>query len=249
MVPEWFSKKEFWQQLLGVVVVLSVVVVLAGKAQAVPLVSDGDMSIGNWFSQIFSDTTPGGDASSLTMSEFGGGNPGSYLEIQHTYTGPGGLLVGHANFLTIHFPAFDGVLDALTYSFDVNFFNTPGQGGSPPGGVAFRAMLFQDNNVYQAGFQVATAAVWTTLTFTNLLPSDFVLIDGIGAPTPDFSLSGAPMLFGFFSANSSCCGGANVTTFGVDNFTVSNVAAALPLPASAALLMLGAAVLAARRRV
>lgn len=194
------------------------------------------------------DTTPGQDAAVNTSNGFTGGNPDAYLEVEHVYTGPGGLKVGHATLDSFYLLPIEGALNALTYSFDVNFFNTPGQGGSPPGAVAFRAMLIQGAGTYQAGFQIATAAAWTTLTFANLLTTDFVLIDCIAPLLPDFSMSGDIMLFGFLSGNGSGFGGQNTTVFGVDNFTGSNGAAGLPLLASALMLSLGLAVLAARRR-
>jgi hypothetical protein len=177
MAPERPSLKTLWQPLIGVAVILYAIAFLIGNAQAAPLFSDGDMNTFNWFSNFLEDTTPGQDAAANTSNGFTGGNPDAYLEVEHVYTGPGGLKVGHTTLDSFCLPPIEGVLNALTYSFDVNFFNTPGQGGSPPGAVAFRAMLIQGAGTYQAGFQIATAAAWTTLTFANLLPTDFVLID------------------------------------------------------------------------
>lgn len=256
MVPPMISQvtserpptKAIWQHLIGVVAVLLTIFFLIGNAKAAPLFSDGEMNSFNWISHVLEDTTPGQDAAVNTSSGFAGGSPDAYLEVEHVYTGPGGMKAGHTTLDSFYFPAVDGAINALTYSFDVNFLNAPGQGGSPPGAVAFRAMLVQGAGTYQAGFQVATTAAWTALTFASLLPTDFVLIDGIAPVLPDFSALGDFMLFGFLSGNGSAFGGQNTVAFGVDNFTVSNVTEALPIPASAAFLLLGFSVYAVRRR-
>jgi hypothetical protein len=210
MAPERPCLRTLWQPLIGVAVVLYTIVFIIGNAQAAPLFSDGGMNTFNWFSNLLEDTTSGQDAAANTSNGFTGGNPDAYIEVEHVYTGPGALKVGHTSFDSFYLPQFDGALSVLTYSIDVNFFNTPGHGGLPPGAVSFLAMLFQGGGTYQAGFQIATAAVWATLTFANLLPTDFVLIDGIAPVLPDFSVFGDLMLLGFLSGNGSGFGGQNI---------------------------------------
>jgi hypothetical protein len=97
-----------------------------------------------------------------------------------------------------------------------------------------------------AGNAVNTPS-WQTYTFTPVA-SDWFLINpsgGVSGPGPDFSAAGAPMRFGFFTANGTSAGGNPYTNVGLnDNFVVSFI----PAPSAAVLLALSGLIAARRNR-
>jgi uncharacterized protein (TIGR03437 family) len=117
----------------------------------------------------------------------------------------------------------------LTYSYDLNEF----QPQDPSRSVAYAPLLLQNDTYYAAlPYDGAFYPNWRRLSRANLIASDFVNVGGLGlvntigpGPTnPDFSCNGAPIQFGYITANSTSQTDlmSDVTSqSGIDNWMVT----------------------------
>ena len=150
------------------------------------------------------------------------GNPGAFRKTTQQWTGGNGVSAGleaaHLLFSTIHDPARDGAIDHVDFSFDVIVISQ--QGGTA--GVAIFPLLVQ-NGAYFQYYDAGNPVVWTHKTFSGLTATDFVNASAgarTGPLNPDFSSSGAPIQFGYATANGSATGVPMTTVSGVDNWNV-----------------------------
>jgi hypothetical protein len=183
--------------------------------------SDADFADANWTTTKVYDTTTAGDATITATQQTGGGNPGTFRETTQHWTGSSGVSSGleaaHLLSSAIHDPARDGAIDHIDMSFDVIVISQ--QGGTP--GIATFPLLKQ-NGAYFQHFDAGNPVVWTHKTFSGLVASDFVNASaaGTGPLNPDFSSSGAPIQFGYGTANGSATSVPMTTVSGIDNWNV-----------------------------
>lgn len=129
-------------------------------------------------------------------------------------------------------PSVGGPLTDLSFSIDSRYEDYL---------QAIGFVVEQGGNFWVVGYWINTPS-WTTYTLANPANTDFAPLSTSQPPLPDFSASGAPIHFGFGSANSSA-GGWGYTTLGYyDNFSVNFV------PAPGAMAILALAGVASRRR-
>lgn len=206
-------------------------VVLPSVASAQWLVTDSAMTLSNWSLTVF-QFGPNGGTGNVTQSA--SGLPGSAMQVNNScgsnFSGSWNLLVYSPFTYT---PANAGAITNLSFSIDSRFIDRL---------QALSFIIEQGSHVWRVAYWTNTSS-WTTYSITNVTSASITPLS-TGAPLlPDLSAAGAPLRFGFASANSSA-GGFGYTTSGLyDNFRVEFV----PAPGVAA--MFGAmGVLASRRR-
>ena len=104
----------------------------------------------------------------------------------------------------LYVPAVSGTITSLSYSYDFEVLSGPSS--SAEVGVG---LLIKQGRAYYvvSGYQGVGQNGWNTLTSLPLTAMSFKLVGGTGPATPNFSAigsqAGAPIEFGFFTANSS----------------------------------------------
>lgn len=205
--------------------------------------SDGTFNNADWgFETVIVGT--GGSASASQSS--GTGNPGSARRSSITT----GNAVGDGTYAihrfgttlgTRYVASTQGAIDSINFSIDARFVTGTFTGA----GQGVYAQAKQGTNIYIAYIGVTgSSGAWTTLSDTGILASDFIQISGSATPI-DFSVAGAPIRFGFASANGNG-GSPYSTTVDFDNFNLEVVT--VPAPGVAALAILGATGFMRRRR-
>jgi len=185
---------------------------------------DGTFTLSNWSKTDF------GPGTSTMAQQASGGNPGSFLQVSNSVNA--GLLEAvHLLNTGQYNPATSGGFSRVSFSVDTMNLTFS---------QSIQPVLFQ-NGVYwfATGHASTGSGTWTTLQFTNLQASDFIVNPFQTATGPlDFSATGSPISFGFAGANSDFFA---TSVVGVDNFSVT--LGAIPEP-SAYAAFFGAAVLA-----
>jgi RHS repeat-associated protein len=124
-----------------------------------------------------------------------GGNPGQYRFMNHAWGGDNPTAVSHTYEPFTYNPATQGAIISLDYSEDniTNSFN-----GIVGGGINLRQN--GDNFYYQ--FESLNNQQWQTRTALSIKATDFFAADGQHpGKIPDFSLTGAPIQFGYVRSN------------------------------------------------
>lgn len=225
------------KSFVSVAAVAAVTGMLA-PANASVIVSDGTFLDSNWtmVSRAYGPNGGGGSgvrvltggagdngAARLTSNSVGANNSGSYnASIYTAFT---------------YNPSVSGPLTNLSISIDARYVS---------GLSAVGAVVEQGGLVWFAGYTINTPN-WQTYAFAPVAGDWFVMNPSGGelGPGPDFSSTGAPMRFGFYTANGSGPGGNPYTNQGFnDNFVVSFV----PTPGAAVVLGLGGLMAMRRRR-
>lgn len=183
--------------------------------------TDQTFDPGDWSQLILSQTGPAPTFS--TGQSLAGGNPGAYRSISHVYGGFGSIITGHIFEDAAYNPGLDGALGSVTFAFDAKVFEA-GQSGA----VGFGALLRQSGSYYMAGFSSVLPGGWTNQSYIDLSAANFALISGAGPALPDFSAAGAEIKFGFFASNGTGLSTRTSTSSGVDNWSVTTTAAAVP---------------------
>lgn len=219
--------------------VLGAIAVSASVASANVTYSDGTFSLSGSNAWAVETLGQGGASASQSVS----GNPGTAREVDLTTgTNSGDTIWAFSRFgsttATRYEPANQGAILSLSWSIDARF--TSGFGGD---GQALQLALKQGQLIYVADYHVTgSSGQWNTFGAAGLGANDFARLDG-QAGTPNFTTSGAPIRFGFVNGNSTT-GGTYSTAALYDNWSVTVTNA----PAPGACLVLGAGLLARRRR-
>lgn len=198
--------------------------------------TDDDFDSADWTAGIVSQSAP--QASFQANRIASGGSPGAYRRTDHTYAGPGDLIVAHWSISALYAPALQGEISGIDVSFDLMLLD-----GGDPLVVAYGLILGQGDSVYRAAYSLTTiepiTGVWEQHGFLNLQATDFIKISGSVA-LPDFSTGAAAMQFGYFTANGTSSPDQTTTISGIDNWsiTVNHSAAAAPVSATVWLLAL-----------
>lgn len=223
--------------------------VAASAALAMPvavantiLFFDGTFADADWTAAKILDNTPAAGAS-FTASQVGaGGNPDGYRQVTHVY-GLGSIVVGHLSDTATFDPSVSGGIVSLAYGYDLERLQLTGSGA-----VAYTPAIFQNNAWYGlAAYDSTTSTSWTSFGQAGLTAASFILRVGSGPAAPDFSDTGAPMAFGYLSANTNTNAAVIAErSAGIDNWRIELTT--VPLPAGGWLLATGFAALALRRR-
>lgn len=207
---------------------------------------DGTFDDGNWSTYTLLDTTTPGDASAASGQTSADGDPDPSRETNHDWqASSSGVSVrfGHLASHLVYDPGTQGPIDTLELQFDVRLpspirhVNTMG----------FGPLLVQDGLTYVAGvsYPFNPPTPWMTIDFAPAT-SDPTNWNKFGAPGhPDFSSSGAPITFGYFTSNGGSGTNDRLSATGrLDNYTL----VITPEPGSAALFGLAGLALVRRRR-
>lgn len=185
------------------------------------------------------------------------GNPGDYSRLDYVIgpmTGASTFNVAWTNPNFVFNPATHGVFTSVSFTMDVIGLATAGFSTPFYGNVG--AVMLQNGVFFQASSaQNVPGTSWSTLSW-NWLATDTWAASVAGA-TPDFSASGAPIVFGFRTGFATNCVSVNPCrqanlSLGMDNYTVNvQSTRVVPEPSTVALLAAGLAamgVVARRRR-
>lgn len=205
--------------------------------------SDGIFNNTDWGFEVVNVGTGGSANATQSLAT---GNPGAARRVTITT----GNAVGDGTYAihrfgttnaTRYVASTQGVVQSVNMSIDARFITGTFFGA----GQGVYAQVKQGSNIYVAGLGVTTSSgSWVTFSASGVLATDFIQISGTATPL-DFSASGAPMRFGFASANGNG-GSPYSTTVDYDNFQLEVVS--IPAPAASALAMLGITTLLLRRR-
>lgn len=181
--------------------------------------SDGTFNDTDWTTVTIQDTTPGSAATGASGQSVSDGSPAPYRHTTHSWdTTHSGVSIFFAHLAPafIYAPAVHGPVTSLDYSFDYKAFSAPYVGA-----VGVNLVILQDGNYYtRPSYAAVPGNPWTHAAHTSLIASDFTLFGGTG--NPDFSASGAPLTFGYFTGNGGSGIAAHlVATAGIDNFAVA----------------------------
>ncbi len=197
-------------------VAMTLLATAISSGATVPFV-DGTFSNSDWTASKIVDTTNG----SLTYSVFQvatGGNPDFYRQVDQTST-TGTIIVAHMSNFTYN-PSLQGPITTIDCSYDLLETNVlvPGQQ------VAYGLLLFQNNTYYTTPqIDVVSAGGWVHIAHSGLPAASFahqfstLSLPGPGPAQPDFSASGGPIRFGYYSSNSMSA----LTHSGIDNYSVN----------------------------
>ncbi|MBC7836068.1 MAG: hypothetical protein H7Y88_13360 [Phycisphaerales bacterium] len=177
--------------------------------------NDGGFNPGDWATGEVMDTTFQGLATFTVELLPAGGVPGANREVNHTLLGSGALIVGHMRNGAVYDPATQGAIESVTTAYDIMLTSfTPGPGTN------YGLVVRQNNvNYLQTSPNLAINFTWTHFE-TSLVFTNFTRIGNAGPVRPDFSASGAPIQFGYYSSNSST-GGWVIRDSAIDNWSVT----------------------------
>ncbi|MCA9280941.1 MAG: hypothetical protein H6812_05930 [Phycisphaeraceae bacterium] len=189
---------------------------------------DHDFLAANWTDGFASVDGNGG---SYTAGQQGGvGNPGDYYDVFHMLADApamenSGIAVFHDCTFMVYDPSIDGAIAWVDVAVDLRKFSTFS--------TQVRVAAYQNGALYVNSNAITGSSItnnWGTQTrliegaesWSLVLPE----LELDSSSHPDFSASGSPISFGFYTANSTGVGfGGYNSTVGVDNFRVTVIPA------------------------
>ncbi|RME05987.1 MAG: hypothetical protein D6812_02265, partial [Deltaproteobacteria bacterium] len=192
--------------------------------------SDETFADSDWTAPLFFFSDP--DIAYSNQQEGSGGNPGAYREFSAVRTTPSPTSTfvrqAHLRNGAIFDPATEGAITSLSYTFDILSLPISGSGYVS---FALGLLLYQNGAYYIAGGFGYTSTGWRRIQQSFTSSISFYRIAGSGPDHPDFSASGAPIRFGFFSQVFFATGGIGTKVGGIDNWSVTmNFTAPVPEP-------------------
>jgi hypothetical protein len=199
-----------------------ILVIVAGFARYASATSfqfvDDQFVDSDWMTTKIVDTTSGQSATGTSSQSLTGGQPGAYRQSTHVWsTVPTGVGIGfaHLRMGPIYDPALSGQIDNLSYGFEarVDF-------AQHVGAVGFQFLIEQNGQYFLGPYGYAVAGQgWQPFNESGLAAGDF--LDPSGLSSPDFSVNGAPIRFGYYSQNGGSGGYYSLSAgFGIDNWSV-----------------------------
>ncbi|HUT92486.1 MAG TPA: PEP-CTERM sorting domain-containing protein [Thermoguttaceae bacterium] len=204
------------------IVPLAAVVVLVAVGQVKGMViADEDFLVDDWSHLILYSCNFGQATLDFTQRELSGGNPDDYQKGQHTLEGTSSLIFDGHLFVGggTYDPSSQAAVQSIDISYDTKTFTPPGAASGlflKQGGVNY---IHEVNSNYYTD--------WSTVSETGLLATDpwwyVVGSSGTSSGSPDFSATGAPMEFGYYTFNwiPLVMEGLTVFDWGIDNFSVT----------------------------
>lgn len=188
--------------------------ILAASASGtvVVLIADQEMMSSHW--EIVEINNVEGGFTGAANQELFGGNPGAYRRVSHSsQVSPAAGWLVHAHIQTWN-PAMNGEITSFDMGIDVNCLD-----GGTSGAVLFGLIMVQNGyTFYGPTFTPLTNSGWRTdLQLVGLTNDDFL---NVNSEPPDFSSSGAPLRFGFYTSNGTNSGVPINAISGADNFNV-----------------------------
>ncbi len=173
--------------------------------------------------------TTGNGGFSGAQQSLAGGNPGALRESTRTFgpydaqSAPHNILQTHLFVPAVHDPAASGAITAVSFTFDVTAFTTTN--------LAVALIAIQDGVRYFHGYRTdLTPALvfeqWLTHSGSGLDENSFNTDPGaMSGASPDFSATGSPVQFGYFTGNTqdpAVTPGVGYSVIdGFDNFSVT----------------------------
>lgn len=177
------------------------------------VIQDSDFTEGNWSSAAYGDSSQSGI---VMQRQDTGGNPGAYMQGTVTLYGSAvyGLAWATGNTYT---PSVQGAIASLDFSRDLVISGT--QSGFTSG-----LLIVQNGHYYVAARASVTNVAWGSAQTTQIRAADFDEFNPqtqqfVFGSTPDFSSTGAPIVFGIEEERSG--GGTTVASLGLDNYVVT----------------------------
>jgi hypothetical protein len=191
------------------------------RADAVSI-SDQTLADSDWNETIVTNTVPA--AWTTTVQQYAdGGNPGSFRGQAWNWspTDTSFLATVDAFNKTAYNPSSQGAIGSVDFNIDDYIADV--KDGTNGRVIGFEPALVQGDSIYSApsSYLVTSSTQWHTNTWNGLSAAAFAKLTGSGSNSPDFSASGAPITFGYYS--SLTVGGADPYQLfhGVDNFNVA----------------------------
>lgn len=231
--------------------------------------TDGVFNNADWIAEWH--ITPASFISFTAGQVASGGNPGQMRETTYYFgdlladpivfipDGTHTAIARHINTAFVYDPSVGGAIAQIAFSLDT-IATTPLNGT----GLSSLPLIEQNGKYYtattalqEAGLNFLSPASWTARSFTGAL-NDWDLTPGVGLP--DFSATGAPIRFGYFTTVTVICeavarGGTvcvpERVADAIDNFSVTVTPEASQIPEPATFVLTGTALvglLALRRR-
>jgi hypothetical protein len=204
------------RRLMRVVVIAAMLATVAGLA---PARADATFSDGTFVDWTFENAWTTGGATSVAFTSATDGNPPPYRHTTNTMPGGSTTVDAHLKLSAVYDPSVQGAIDSVDYAYDLNPF---APNFAIPA-VAYGPLLKQDGRYYIAPGDLAHSLVfpnqWRHFEHPNLTEGSFRETTPAGpGGHPDFSASGSPIQFGYFTSNSTCCFG--IGNSGLDNWFV-----------------------------
>jgi len=244
----------FLGRTCGVLASAVVLTLLSSRSFADSVYTDGTFNNIDW-TLITEGVGIGGSASASQQPA--GGNPGAYRQVTTNVNTAGSgssfIFAFNEKVAATYDPTVQGAITSIDYSEDSILVQGFGDGQIT--GIA----LAQNGTIYYDLDFKANSFAWTPNSETGLTSADFLTAAYYaGGPVthPDFSVSTAPITFGFVRVDSQAAGGGGYSIVGgIDNWSVDVHSAPLtpvtPLPSSAwsgLVLLGGIGLLTARRK-
>jgi hypothetical protein len=162
-----------------------------------------------------------------------GGNQGGYREYTTSFSGAQDFVNRQAHiYNSSYYPAIQGAITSVVIAFD-----SAGFSGQNNAIFDFGFALEQGGSFYgECSWGLTqTGGTWYYTATIPLTSSFLTKIAGNGPTHPDFSSSGAPIRFGYFTDNSFTYANSGTRVGGIDNW--SAVVTFVPEPSSLALVL------------
>lgn len=201
--------------------VIGVLTLLAGQPCSATTIFDGTFADSDWTHTMVFDSTPLGGTFTAVRAD-SGGNPKSYQAGSHTW-GRGTIYVAHIfTAAGAYNPAVQGAIAHIDFSHDFIVFDESFRA------VATALVIKQDGEYFVAPpvpphFTFPGDAPWTTGS-ASFTAANFgrLTAAGLAPGAPNLSATGAPIEFGYVSANTTALQDTT-TLWGIDNFSVTPV--------------------------
>jgi hypothetical protein len=193
-----------------------------GRVAAGPVTfTDDTFAAGDWSATKVADTSPDSAGTFQAEQVAAGGNPGAFRRTTLSWFNFGAgfahVDVAHLRDQFVHDPATDGAIGSLSFTYDLINFGEPGE----PGECRYFPLVRQGNGYYiTADFDRPPAGGWQSFARAAVTAAGFHLQAGMGPERPDFSSTGAPLRFGYYSLGTILEGEAHCVT-GLDNYSVT----------------------------